>query len=285
MRIRINRHPVLEKMSKDVFYVPQDNYEIVNIGQPLAWNQLYCDSATSCIVVIVTGTSKEGWPAVAISHLSRPDRFDRFLQLVEETFADDISFFAHGANPPQPGCKDGQTDYTALRNLNIVNQWVLAHSICCDGAVSPLITQATLLFGEGDPSKEENNLDCYGIDLSDPAQPVVSNRRFELDLDDRDHSGGLQSIFCSYGLKIDPPVVLVCASKAFDLSTPGSLARNKPHLVAAAHADNYESYENMTDAEILAQCSSTPDAEVPWFCDTIRESAKYVRLNYKPKKE
>lgn len=50
MRIRINRHPVLEKMSKDVFYVPQDNYEIVNIGQPLAWNHLYCDSATSCIV-------------------------------------------------------------------------------------------------------------------------------------------------------------------------------------------------------------------------------------------
>lgn len=282
MKICINRNPLLEKLSKDIFYVSQDNYEIVATTSPLPWSYLYCDSATSCIVIIITGTGKDGQSYAAISHLSRPERFKRFLELVEETFIDGISFFAHGANPPEPGCKEGQADYTALRNLNIVNEWVLSHSICRDNAASPHIIQSTLLYGEGNPSVEDNNLDCYGIDLTDPAHPIVSNRRFDLTLADRDPSGGLQSLFCSYGLKITPPLVLIRADRAFDPNDDQSLEFNKKRLVDAAHADNYEAYENMTDAEILAQCSSTPDAEVPWFCDTIRESAKYVRLNYKP---
>ncbi len=286
MKIKLRRVLNKEEVTNDVFYVSQDNYELIDLKlQKDVWKYLYCDSATSCIIIIVTGNNTLGNPAIAISHLSRPDRFNTFWKIINDNFRSEICVFAHGANPPQPGTdKSGEADYTALRNLNIVNQWILKHSIYNTNQ-NPnsnfLIQQATLIFGEGNPSEYRNDLDCYGVDIS-TGIPVISNRRFNLSIKDRDPSGGLQSLFCSFGLKLDPPMILIQASKAFSSIDQSSLISNKDRLLKIAHENNYERYENMTDKEILRECSSTPDAEVPWFCQTIREAAKYVRINYKP---
>lgn len=288
MKLKLQRITQTEQIPADSLYVAQDNYEIVNLKKnPNNWKYLYCDSATSCIIVIVTGTNLRAEPQVAITHLSRPERFAKFWEIIRTEFGGKIHVFAHGANPPEPGIKNGSNDYTALRNAGIVMDFILFHTMepvqkeCQKETDMPVIQieQVTLIFGEGNPGDYDSNLDCYGIDLADPGNLVVSNRRLYLTPKDRDQSGGLQSLFCSYGMKLNQPMVLIRATEAFDSTNREGLEANKTLLVNAAHADNYEAYEYMSDPEILAQCSSTPDAEVPWFCDTIRESAKYVREN------
>ncbi|MFR9533056.1 MAG: hypothetical protein SNG20_07240 [Rikenellaceae bacterium] len=252
-------------------------------SNPNNWSYLYCDSATSCIVVIVTGCNANSEPIVAISHLSRPQRFECFLEKVCSEFVGNIHLFAHGANPPEPGIKDGKNDYTALRNAGIIMNFVLAHSVVqlSEGIepAQPQIDQVTLLFGEGNPSDYDSNLDCYGVDVSNPEELIVSNKRLTLQAEDRDPTGGLQSLFCSYGL--DNGMVLLKASEAYCSEISTSLYANKDKLLGSAHSDKYEQYVNMSDEEILAKCSSTPDAEVPWFCDSIRRASQYVIDNYK----
>ena len=176
MQIKLITNRQAEIVVPEYLYVSQDNYEIMPVGGLVKYyHYLYCDSATSCIVVIVSGKAQDGRPSIAISHLSRPQRFAKFFSEVENNFTGEICVFAHGANPPQPGTNsDGTPDYTALRNLGIVNE---------------------------------------------------------------------------------------------------------QKLLTIAGEDNFERYANMSDAGILAALSSTPDAEVPWFCDTIRQAAQYVKIN------
>lgn len=276
MKVRLNRGTQPQAIPTGSLYVSQDNYEIVDLKDNSGkLKYLYCDSATSCIIVIVSGKNKAGNSQVAITHLSRPERFERFWELVEENFTGEICVFAHGANPPEPGCKDGKADYTALRNTGLVNKWILDHSLAVVESPQPAVKQATLLFGEGNPSDYNSNLDCYGIDISDPENLTVSNKRLDLTIEDRDPTGGLQSLFCPYGLKLQPPMVLIRSGEAID-----TLHGREKELLELAHADDYERYASMKDEQILQECSSTPDAEVPWFCDTIRTAAQYVIDHY-----
>jgi len=78
-------------------YVGQDNYYIGTNDSDIKY--LYSDSATSCIIVIIEGTNKHGEPIVALTHLSRLERFKTFFNLVESHFYGEISVFAQGANP------------------------------------------------------------------------------------------------------------------------------------------------------------------------------------------
>ena len=281
MQIKLITNRQAEIVVPEYLYVSQDNYEIMPVGGLVKYyHYLYCDSATSCIVVIVSGKAQDGRPSIAISHLSRPQRFAKFFSEVENNFTGEICVFAHGANPPQPGTNsDGTPDYTALRNLGIVNDWISNHSAVTHSGDKLTIIQATLLFGEGNPSVYESDLDCYGVDISNPKNLIVSNKRFALSAVDRDPSGGLQTLFCIYGLRIEPQMVLLRTAEAFDRSNPNSLYANEQKLLTIAGEDNFERYANMSDAGILAALSSTPDAEVPWFCDTIRQAAQYVKIN------
>lgn len=246
------------------YYVAQDNYlfyRMSYLGQ-----HLYCDSATSCIVLIVIGDiAVKGNATVLISHLSRPGRFRAFFDLVEGNFlqGSGISIYASGANPPEP-CKksDGTYDYTACNNVLQVSEWVSGLS-----KKGIKVNQLSMSFGQGDPSVYENNLDCFGV----VTKPVlkISNDRIKLTGNDRDPTGGLQTLFCIYG----SPNKIRKQSDNF--------AKNEQDtLVSLAKDDDFQRAVNMTDEEILKGYSSTPDFEVPWFAETIRTAAEFV-VNYK----
>ncbi|MCP3977364.1 MAG: hypothetical protein GY720_22975 [bacterium] len=98
---------------------------------------------------------------------------------------------------------------------------------------------------------------------------VVSNRPFDLTLEQRDPTGGAQTLFAVFGMKIYPPVWLWNSDCTFDRET---ISR----LVDAANRDDWTKILDMTDEEILRTYSSTPQWEVPWFVATLKESAHFV---------
>ena len=79
-------HMYTGKVPKGLLYVAQDNYCFVN-PEKTDLTYLYSDSATSCIIMIVVGVSKQGEPLVGMSHLSKKVRYEAFFQMVEERFA------------------------------------------------------------------------------------------------------------------------------------------------------------------------------------------------------
>lgn len=249
---------------RKIIYVSQDNYFIAD----LASNEditYYCDSATSCIVIISTGYSEQLNKNIAvISHLSRPGRFQKYFAIVERLLSKDVCIYASGANPPFP-CKklDGSYDDTAHRNALQVTQWISSGQI--------QTKQISLNLGQGIPSVYNNNLDCYSLTCDKNGNISVNNDRVYLTEEQRDPSGGLQTLFCMYG---DPNEI-----RRQDLEfTDGEIKV----LVDAAHDKNLEQVVDMEDEEILKTYSSTPDYEVPWFCDSIRQAGIFVK-NYMEK--
>ena len=117
---------------KKIVYVSQDNYLIVDPGSSRN-TVYYCDSATSCVILVAAGYSSRLSKDVAvISHLSRPGRFEDYFSKVEESFGteDAVSVYASGANPPQRyHKKDGSEDATALRNAKQVIEWATSGRI------------------------------------------------------------------------------------------------------------------------------------------------------------
>ena len=126
------------------------------------------------------------------------------------------------------------------------------------------VEQVTLSLGQGDPNDEHR--DDYGVDLIDL---VVSNKQFDLTLKDRDPTGGVQTLFAVFGMKVYPPVWLWNSDRAFDDATI-------QRLVDAANQNDWTKILTMTDEEILHTYSSTPQWEVPWFVATLKESAQFV---------
>ncbi len=240
------------KGSPKFYYVSQDNYYFCNRDKDVT---LYCDSATSCIVIIVTGKDKTGKELVGISHLSRPGRFKRFFEEVKIRFSGEICVYASGANPPEPCLKsDGTYDSTALRNAKQVADWI------SNGNTN--VKQVTMNFGQNNPAIYTNNLDCYSISLSDLR---VSNDRLYLTDIDRDPTSGVQTLFCVYG----DPNTIRDQSLAFTTEEIDTLVR-------AARNNDFGKAAYMTDEQILKTYSSTPDFEVPWFCSTIRAAGKFT---------
>lgn len=243
----------------EVYYVSQDNYYLADLdsGKNITY---YCDSATSCIVIIAVGySSRQHKHMAAISHLSRPNRFEKFFGIVEEYFKDEVSIYASGANPPSPCEKSNhEYDYTALKNAAQVAQWVFSGKIT--------LHQASLKFGQGNPSIYTNNLDCYSIICSESGNLTVDNNRIYLTNEQRDPTGGVQTLFCMYG---DPSVIRL-------QSDPFSKDEIET-LVKSAKEHNLQQAADMSDEEILQTYSSTPKFEVPWFCDNIRQAGNYVK--------
>lgn len=244
---------------RKVIYVSQDNYFIADLtsNEDITY---YCDSATSCIVIISIGYSEYLKKDIAvISHLSRPGRFKNYFEIVEKLLIKDVCVYASGANPPFP-CKklDGSYDYTARRNATQVAQWVSSEQI--------QLKQLSLNFGQGIPSVYDNNLDCYSLICDKNGNISVKNDRLYLTNEQRDPTGGLQTLFCMYG---DPDVI---RCQDLDFTDEEITA-----LVNSAHNKNLEQVINMTDDELLKTYSSTPEYEVPWFCDSIRQAGEYVK--------
>lgn len=260
---------------KEIVYVSQDNYYVADLdsGKDIVY---YCDSATSCIVIISVGYSEDYKKNLAVvSHLSRPGRFKDYFSKVEALFKGEIDIYAAGANPAYPCLKkDGSYDYTALRNATQVSQWVSSRSIeqesQSDSSGSVKVRQASLKFGQGNPSIYNNNLDCYSIACDKNSNITVSNDRIYLTEEQRDPTGGVQTLFCMYG---NPDLIRNQAESFSD----DEIAV----LVQTAHDNNLEQASEMTDKEILNTYSSTPQYEVPWFCDSIRQAGLFVKTYMK----
>ena len=239
---------------KSFFYVSQDNYYIADLdsSRNIAY---YCDSATSCIIIIaVSGDKKKA----TISHLSRSGRFKKYFELVEKSFGDDknVHIYAAGANPPE--------DETAQNNAKQVSEWI--------SDMKNKGWTADISFGKGNPSVYENNLDCYGLHCDESGNITVNNDRIELTMSQRDPDNGLQTLFCVYG---DKDTIREQTSKFSESEIDD--------LVEKARNDEKKRLDeavDMSDYDILHHFSSTPDYEVPWFCESIRMAGIFVK-NYK----
>ena len=279
MKFKNAPQETMTELPDGFFYVGQDNYhiELLDDNSINSKNYLYSDSATSCIIIIVEGVNKDGHSIVALSHLSRPERFAAFFDVVADNFCGSVKVFAQGANPPEPSFSNGEIDYTSLRNEQLVIDWISAN---IDMPSTPdkatrkwFISQSTLSVGMGNPQEDDRG--CYGIDLT---TMVVSNQRYELSILDRDPTGGVQTLFCVFGLKVDPKIVL---HKATDSFTTDEIKR----LVDQANEENWTDILTMTPDEILDNYSSTPEYEAPWFAETLLGSALYVSIyNHENKK-
>ncbi|MCI8410692.1 MAG: hypothetical protein HFJ09_15770 [Lachnospiraceae bacterium] len=249
----------INQNNKEIVYVSQDNYYVadLSLGKDIVY---YCDSATSCIIIITVGYSEYCQKDVAlISHLSRPGRFDDYFSKVNILFNKDVDIYASGANPPYPYLrKDGTYDYTALRNAEQTVKWISS------GRVQ--VRQVSLKFGQGDPSIYTNNLDCYSITCDKKSNIMVNNNRIYLTNEQRDPTKGVQTLFCMYGNPM-----------AIRLQTEEFSDEEIAALVQQAHDNNFEGAADMSDEEILATYSSTPEYEVPWFCDSIRQAGLFVK--------
>lgn len=273
MRFQIRTGSPANRLPEGFLYVGQDNVYVANLNAPdprSPVRYLYSDSATSCIIVVVEGKDAAGNPLVALAHLSRTDRFLAFFALVAGTFVGPVNVFAQGANPPQPAVKAGVATYTSLQNEQTVIQWVQANTYIppATGPSQPpawFIQQSTLSLGLGDPNQDDRG--CYGIDLG---TMTVSNQAFGLTPLQRDPTGGVQTLFCVFGLQASPPIVLQPATQSF---TEEQIAA----LVALANQAGWTSILYMTAGEVLDKYSSTPQYEAPWFYETLRMSAAFVR--------
>ena len=244
------------------YYVDQDNYYIANLNEPTVGNPekyLYSDSATSCIIVVVEGKNTRGDPIVALAHLSRTERFETFFEIVENNFVGAVDVFAQGGNPANA--------QASQLNSETVLTWIQANrtSTVSSGAHWS-ITNVTLALGLGNP--QEDNRGSYGIDLT---LMTVSNDSFNLTMKDRDPTGGLQILYCVFGLKVSPIIRLHHRGTAF---TEDEINR----LVAMANLpeNNWVGLLKKTQAEVLT-LSSTPNCEVPWFYNEVRQGALYVK--------
>ncbi|WP_045114971.1 hypothetical protein [Microscilla marina] len=241
-------------------YVPQDHYYIASLLQPHSMHYLYSDGATSCIIAIVTGKNQQGVPIALLSHLSKPVGVEAFFAIVARHFKGEMQLFAQGANAQHQEAPDTNTQ----TNIDLFKAWIAQQSLAsADGYIS----KANLWFNTGNPL--EQNRDCLGIDLT---TRQVSNQRFDLTEDQRDVTGGLQTLVSLFGAELSPPIVLRVANAPF------THAQVKQLLFLALHYQ-WLDILTMKDEEILHYFSSTPHCEVPWFCDALRYSAQYVQAH------
>ncbi|RNC85693.1 MAG: hypothetical protein ED557_02670 [Balneola sp.] len=275
MKYFLTNNPPKDVLPNGFYYISQDNYYIANLNSPNPENPekyLYSDSATSCIIIIVEGKDKANNPIIALAHLSRTERFHRFFEIVGENFIGACNVFAQGANPPQPAVKGDSTDYTSLQNTQTTVDWINNNIYVPNQQKEPpawYFEECTLALGQGNPQIDDRG--CYGIDLT---TMIVSNQRYELTEEQRDPTGGVQVLFCVFGLQVNPPIVL-------PLSTDGFTDEQIDLLVQKANSESWTDILYMTKDEVLNKYSSTPQYEVPWFFDSLRISAQYVLAHSK----
>lgn len=257
-------------------YIPQDNYYLADLAQvpknePIEY--LYSDGATSCIIVIVEGQSRAKTPLVALAHLSKKESFHAFFELVNQHFVEDIVVYAQGANPPEEHKNESQQkdpeeleedQQDSYNNTQIIQQWVIQHSSIVESK-GFYIREQVLALGKGHPL--EANRDCLGINLQ---TRQVSNQRFTLTTKQRDEYDGLQTLFSLFGHELAPPLYLRSVDQPF---TQEQIIT----LLYLAHGYDWTNILSLDDEDMLYYFSTTPDCEVPWFCESLRQSALYVQ--------
>ena len=258
------------RLPKGFCYVPQDNYVICNPHET-DYRYLYSDSATSCIIVAITGADKDGNPLAALSHLSQEVRFNAFFDVIKENFYGGIAVYAQGANPPYPVEKMGAFSYEAIKNTLTLTKWVndLIYIPNNDTPPQFFIKACSLSLGTGDPN---NGYGAYGIniDSTSPEYLKASNKYFHLTPETRDPDGGLQTLFCKLGISTNIETMLLRQA-----GTPFT-AEEKAALITKAKEQNWEQLNELSDEIILDNYSTTPEYEPEWFCNAIRASARYV---------
>jgi hypothetical protein len=256
--------PPIAETPEGLLYVPQDNYYLTNLNTPAAVKYLYTDGATSCIILVLAGEDQQHNPLVAAAHLSSSARFSQFFRLAAKHFCGAVAVFAQGANPPGADA--------AKSNTRTLLRWIHAHLNTQEASNAHstgwYLNQATIALGTGHP--QENNRDCAGVDL---ATLTVSNQSYLLTEEQRDPTGGVQTLFSILGLVVEPPMVLHNVREAFR-------PKQIDHLVTQAHAHNWTDLLDMPKEQVLEICSSTPQDEAPWFYVALKKSALYVK-NYR----
>jgi len=259
-------------LPENFLYVPQDNYIFCN-PETDNLDYLYSDSATSCIILVLTGKDRSGNPLVALTHLSRQARFEAFIKMVDEKFSGAVSLYAQGANPSKPVPKGESFSYDALANIKILIEWVSQKSFIPTEGVAPpdvYLEQVTLALGIGDPNDGHGG---YGIDVNPSSKDylTVSNKYFYLLPSDRDPDGGIQSLFCIFGMRTEMPSLVL-----HNVRDPFT-DEEKSRLVALAKERKWTDLLKYNATEILHNYSTTPDYEPRWFVDNLIESAQYVQ--------
>jgi hypothetical protein len=247
-------------LPEGLIYVGQDCYYLASrdAGSP---QYLYSDSATSCVILILEGAGHDECLLIALTHLSCYERFRAFFDLVDRHFSGPLSVFAVGANPPSAELSQ--------YNSRIVLHWILTHTPSQAGRsiantnwyIEPVSLALDLRVSEKARSG------CAGIDVR---TGIVSTQAYVLADAQRDPTGGVQTLFSIFGLQTDPPMLLHNSAEPF---CEDEITR----LVEQAERAHWTAILEMTDGQILTNYSSTPDDEVPWFCEGLRASARYVK--------
>jgi hypothetical protein len=198
---------------------------------------------------------------MALTHLSCYERFLAFFDRVDRHFSGAVSVFTIGANPPSAA--------PSQDNSRTVLHWIVAHTPFREGQTLAgtdwYFEQVTLALGFGLPERECSG--CAGIDVR---TGDVSTQAYALTETQRDPTGGVRTLFSIFGLHVNPAMVLHNVAESFSED-------EVKRLVHEAERANWKALLEMTDAQILANCSSTPDDEVPWFCESLRNSARYEK--------
>lgn len=247
-------------------YVDQANYALVPMFQnPQTIPYLYSDSATSCIIVIGMGTNRNGEWIASLAHLDSPACIqDYFQNVLDPTYVGEVSIYAQGANPPENQC--------SIDNAN-------ALKACLDqrkqGTWTPIIQH--LALQEGDPRRKDRG--DYGVSLTTEV-PIVSNQPFDLELLERDPTGGAQTLFCIMRRHMTPPIQLRNAQEPFDPTLIAQLVQIATHYqkVPSDPTTAFTYIINLTSEEVRNTWSSTPDYEAPWFSDELKQSCCYTLL-------
>jgi hypothetical protein len=238
-------------------YVGQDTY-VLGPRDGDSARYFYSDSATSCIILILEGGDRAQRPLVALTHLSCAERLHAFFDLVESQFCGPVALFALGAHPP--------SDEASQRNCRVLMAWMLAHAPNASTSSSGWwLSQTTLALGFRVPDRVRSG--CAGIDLH---TGIVSTQAYALTEQQRDPTGGVQTLFTMFGLALRPPLVLREVGQEF---SPAEIES----LVQLARNAHWEQIAGLDDGALLALFSSTPDDELPWFAAGLRASADYVR--------
>lgn len=247
--------------------VNQANYAVVPMFQQSGVRYLYSDSATSCIIVIAMGANSRGQSLASLAHLDSPACIQAYFDTVlDKTYSGPVYIYAQGANPPDDTCsKDNAAALEACLDQRQRGSYGWTPDI------------QHLGLREGDPRVKDRG--DYGVSIG-PEVPIVSTQPFNLELLDRDATGGVQTLFCIMRRRMEPPIQLRDAQTPFSDALVAQLVD-----IAAKYrkdpADPKTAFTyiiNLTSEEVCNGWSTTPQYEAPWFADELKQSCCFTRV-------
>jgi hypothetical protein len=263
--LELGRTPI--RPPEGLLYVDQANYALVPMFERTGPRYLYCDSATSCIIVIGQGLNSQGAWIASIAHLDSPACIQAYFEgVLDRSYSGQVYVYAQGANPP--GDSSSKENAAALTSC-------LKERTSGRFSWTPDIRHMGL--GEGDPRVKDRG--DYGISIA-PEVPIVSTQPFALELPERDPTGGEQTLFCIMRRQMTPPIQLRDAQTPFAPTLVAQLVK-----VAATYRKDPKNPKtaftyliNLTSEGVRSTWSTTPQYEAPWFSDELKQSCCYTRV-------